>query len=140
MVLVDAPRVESGESDEDFHTMKLISYLCELSSDKQTGWQSRPVALVFTKADQCEHCFDDPTAFARRHTPGLWSSNAANGSSGTSSSPSASPGPVGFRNEPHGRVHVPLRVEPRGIVEPFSGCSINWGVSRSGFVRQQSRG
>ena len=70
-MLVDAPRVESGESDEDFHTMKLISYLCELSTDKKTGWQTRPVALVFTKADQCEHCFDDPPAFARRHTPGL---------------------------------------------------------------------
>jgi hypothetical protein len=26
---------------------------------------------------------------------------------------------VGFRNEAHGRVHVPLRVEPRGIIEPF---------------------
>jgi hypothetical protein len=28
-------------------------------------------------------------------------------------------GACGFRNEPHGKVHVPLRIEPRGIVEPF---------------------
>jgi hypothetical protein len=118
LVLVDAPRVEAGESDEDFHTMKLISYLCELSADKKTGWPARPVALVFTKADQCENCFDDPQAFAQRHTPGLAQqcherlhrhSYFAVGVAGA----------CGFRNESHGRVHVPLRIEPRGIIEPF---------------------
>jgi hypothetical protein len=118
LVLVDAPRVESGESDEDFHTMKLISYLCELQSDKRTGWQTRPVALVFTKADQCEHCFDDPQAFARRHTPGLLQQcrerlkRHAYFAVGVA-------GACGFRNEQHGKVHVPLRVEPRGVTEPF---------------------
>src|SRR5262249_37565232 len=38
LVLVDAPRAQSGESDEDFHTMKLVSYLSELAPDRQTGW------------------------------------------------------------------------------------------------------
>jgi double-GTPase-like protein len=118
MVLIDAPRVEGGDSDEDFHTMKLISYLCELSADKKASWQSRPVALVFTKADQCQECFDDPAAFARRHTPGLVQQCRerlklhqyfAVGVAGA----------CGFRNESHGKVHVPLRIEPRGIVEPF---------------------
>jgi hypothetical protein len=119
MVLVDAPRVESGDSDEDFHTMKLISYLCELQADdKKGGWQSRPVALVFTKADQCEHCFADPHAFAERHTPGLVQQcrerlrRHAFFAVGVA-------GAVGYRSEPGGRVHVPLRIEPRGIVEPF---------------------
>jgi hypothetical protein len=119
MVLVDAPRVESGDSDEDFHTMKLISYLCELQAiDKKGGWQSRPVALVFTKADQCENCFADPDSFAQRHTPGLVQQcrerlkHHAFFAVGVA-------GAVGYRNEPGGRVHVPLRIEPRGIVEPF---------------------
>jgi len=119
LVLVDAPRAESGESEEDFHTMKLISYLSELAPDRQTGWAARPVALVFTKADLCEQCFDDPQAFAHRHTPGLVQQCRerlkrhqffACGVAGA----------CGFRNEPHGRVHVPLRVEPRGIAEPFA--------------------
>ena len=118
LVLIDAPRAEAGESDEDFHIMKLISYLCELPSDQETGWKNRPVALVFTKADQCEHCFDDPAAFGKRHTPGLVQQCRerlrrhhffAVGVAGA----------VGTRLQPHGRVHVPLRVEPRGIVEPF---------------------
>lgn len=126
LVLIDAPRVESGQSDEDFHTMKLISYLCELQAEPKTGWQTRPVSLVFTKADQCEHCFDDPLAFARRHTPGLFQqcrerlkkhSYFAVGVAGA----------CGYRNESHGRVHVPLRVEPRGVVEPF-----NWLLEELG--------
>ena len=98
--------------------MKLVTYLSELSDDKKHGWQNRPVALVYTKADQCENCFQDPAAFARRHTPGLYQQcrerlrrlkHFAVGVAGG----------VGFRNEPHGRVHVPLRIEPRGVIEPF---------------------
>lgn len=118
MVLIDAPRAESGDSDEDFHTMKLISYLCELQTEKNNSWATRPVALVFTKADQCEHCFEDPRAFAHRHTPGLMQQCRerlkrheyfAIGVAGA----------IGHRNEPQGRVQVPLRVEPRGVVDPF---------------------
>jgi hypothetical protein len=118
LVLIDAPRAQAGESDEDFHTMKLISYLCELAVDRHTGWSTRPVALVFTKADQCEHCFEDPTAFARRHTPGLVQQCRerlkrhhffAVGVAGA----------CGYRQENYGRVQVPLRIEPRGITEPF---------------------
>ena len=118
MILIDAPRAQAGESDEDFQTMKLLSYLCELESDPRHGWPTRPLAMVFTKADQCEDCFDDPAAFARRHTPGLVQQCQqrlrrhqffAVGVAGA----------CGFRHESHGRVHVPLRIEPRGIVEPF---------------------
>lgn len=118
MVLIDAPRVESGQSDEDFHTMKLISYLCELQNDPKSGWKHRPVSLIFTKADQCEHCFDDPQAFAKRHTPGLFQQCRerlkrhrffATGVAGA----------CGYRLEGRGRVHVPLRIEPRGVTEPF---------------------
>jgi hypothetical protein len=118
LVLIDAPRAESGDSDEDFHTMKLVSYLGELQTEKTNTWATRPVSLVFTKADQCEHCFEDPRAFAQRHTPGLVQQCRerlkrheyfAIGVAGA----------IGYRNESHGRVQVPLRVEPRGVVEPF---------------------
>ncbi len=118
LVLIDAPRAESGDSDEDFNTMKLVSYLCELSADKNTGWRNRPVALVFTKADQCEHCFEDPVAFARRHTPGLVQQCGERLKRHQIFAVGVA-GAVGVYNEPHGRVHVPLRIEPRGIVEPF---------------------
>jgi hypothetical protein len=118
MVLIDAPRAESGESDEDFHTMKLVSYLCELAGDKKTGWPARPVALVFTKADQCEHCFDDPHAFAKRHTPGLVQ-HCRERLKRHSFFAVGVAGACGWRHEGEGRVHVPLRIEPRGVVQPF---------------------
>jgi hypothetical protein len=118
MVLVDAPRVEGGDSDEDFHIMKLISYLCELSSDPNTSWQSRPVAMVYSKADQCEQCFDDPSAFAHRHTPGLVQQCRERLKRHQFFAVGVA-GACGFRNDPHGQIHVPLRIEPRGIVEPF---------------------
>jgi hypothetical protein len=118
IVLIDAPRAEGGDSDEDFHTMKLISYLCELTADKATGWKNRPTALVFTKADQCERCFEDPTAFAKRHTPGLVQ-HARERLKLHEFFAVGVAGAVGLRRESHGRVLVPLRVEPRGIVQPF---------------------
>jgi double-GTPase-like protein len=118
LVLIDAPRAESGESDEDFHTMKLVSYLCELSSDRHNGWPNRPVALVFTKADQCENCFDNPAAFARRHTPGLVQQCRERLKRHQFFAVGVA-GAVGIHNEPQGKIHVPLRIEPRGIIDPF---------------------
>jgi hypothetical protein len=118
MVLIDAPHAEAGESDEDFNTMKLITYLSELSSDKQTGWHNRPVALVFTKADQCEQCFENPTDFARRHTPGLVQQCRERLKRHQFFAVGVA-GAIGFHHDLHGRVFVPLRIEPRGIVEPF---------------------
>jgi len=117
LVLIDAPRAEAGDSDEDFHTMKLVSYLCELDADDTTGWINRPLALVFTKADQCEHCFDDPAAFAKRHTPGLVQQCRERLKRHDFFAVGVA-GAIGTRNEPQGRIQVPLRIEPRGIVEP----------------------
>jgi len=118
LLLIDAPRAEAGQSDEDFHTMKLISYLCELPAERDNSWQNHPIALVFTKADQCEHCFDDPAAFAKRHTPGLMQQCRERVKRHEYFAVGVA-GAVGRRIHQHGRVHVPLRVEPRGIVEPF---------------------
>ncbi|HZL91851.1 MAG TPA: hypothetical protein VFB96_26005 [Pirellulaceae bacterium] len=118
MVMIDAARAQRGDSDEDFQIMKLVSYLCELNPDQKSGWSARPVSLVFTKADECERCFEDPQLFATQHTPGLFQLVRerltrhrffAVGVAGT----------TGYRNEFFGRMHVPLRIEPRGIVEPF---------------------
>jgi len=118
LVLVDAPRAESGESDEDFHTMKLISYLSELAPDRATGWAARPVALVFTKADLCEHCFENPFDFARRHTQGLVQQCRERLKRHQFFAVGVA-GAVGIRQDRDGRIQVPLRIEPRGIVEPF---------------------
>ncbi len=119
MVLIDAVKLMEGCRDQDYFSMKLLSYLSELDDDPRRGWRHRPVALILSKADQCERCFDDPYEFARQHASGLWQHCNER-----------------FRNHQffasgvagccltryvrgRGKVVSPLRVEPRGIVEPF---------------------
>ncbi len=119
MILIDASQLMEGSRDQDFFSMKLLSYLSELSDDPRRGWRHRPVALILSKADQCERCFDDPAEFARQHASGLWQhANErfrnhrffASGVAGTCLNHFV-PG--------RGRMVSPLRIEPRGVVEPF---------------------
>jgi len=119
MILIDAVKLKEGARDPDYFTMKLLSYLNELGEDGKVGWSRRPVAMIFTKADQCEECFDDPAAFARTHAAGLWQHCRqrfgchrffATGVAGTC---------VWRESLSEGRIQIPLRIEPRGIVEPF---------------------
>lgn len=119
LVLIDPTRARAGHQEQDFFAMKLLAYLHELDSHPKKGWPGRPLALIFSKADQCEECHVDPARFAERHTPGLWRfcqerfHRVRYFAAGVS-------GACAYRDVPrHGRVRVPLRIEPQGIVEPF---------------------
>ncbi len=118
MVLVDSLELQTGELDQNYFTMKLVSYLSELYDEPEKGWAQRPVAVVFSKADQCDECAADPGAYAQSHAPGLWQQCRerfrvhrffASGVSGA----------CGRRQTRDGWEQVPLRVEPHGIIEPF---------------------
>ncbi len=95
--------------------------MSELDSNPKKGWANRPVALVLTKADECEACFDDPAAFAKRHAPGLWRHCQERFFKHRFFAAGVA---VRVRTAQHRRAtsrqRVPLRVEPRGIVEPFA--------------------
>ncbi len=119
MILIDAVRLMEGEKDQDFFTMKILSYLSEMDDDPKTAWPSRPISLIYTKADQCEACFDDPTEFARKHSPGLWQ-HCQQRFTRSRFFASGVAGACGFQMELGGVRQVPLRVEPRGVVEPFA--------------------
>jgi hypothetical protein len=119
MILVDAGQLEDGGRDQDYVTMKLLTYLSGLNEDPKTGWRNRPIALILSKADQCEACFDDPADYAKRHAEGLWQHCReefphhkffASGVAGACAYRAA------HREE---RQRIPLRIEPRGITEPF---------------------
>ncbi|HEV3137791.1 MAG TPA: hypothetical protein VGZ26_07795 [Pirellulales bacterium] len=119
LVLIDGTKLQSGSLDEDYFTMKLLSHLNELGHGSQLDWGARPVALIFSKADQCESCFEDPTGYAERHAPGLWRVCQqrfqkhrffAAGVAGACAEQATRRG---------GSRQIPLRIEPRGIVEPF---------------------
>lgn len=120
MVLIDALKLVEEGMEQDYFTMKLLSYLTELDENPKLGWARRPIALVFTKADQCDTCRDDPTAYAQAHAAGLWQHCRerfhrhkffASGVAGCCAV---------YDSRDEGRIQVPLRVEPHGIVEPFS--------------------
>jgi len=119
MLLVDAAELEEGIQNQDFFATKIVSYLCELESHPKKGWPNRPVAIVLSKADQSDACFLDPAAFARRYAPSLWKLSQerlkkhlffATGVAGA----------CAYVGRHGSREQIPLRVEPRGIVEPFS--------------------
>lgn len=118
LILVDASKLMDGEKDQDFFAMKMVSYLKEMDNNPKTGWSTRPVSLVFTKSDQCEVCFDDPREFARKHAPGLWHhcqqrfNRARFFAAGVA-------GACAYYMELGGSRQIPLRIEPRGIIEPF---------------------
>ena len=118
LVMIDAAKLEHGSLDEDYFTMKLLSYLTEVDCRRKHGWVKRPIAFVLTKADDCEACFTDPAAFAEARSPGLWRQcherfeNFRFFAAGVA-------GGCAYRATRYGRVRVPLRIEPRGIIEPF---------------------
>lgn len=119
LLLIDAIKLEEGRHEQEHVAMKTLSFLNELDSHPKKGWRARPIAIVLTKADQSEACFDDPALFVREHAPGVWKqchdifSHAAFFASGVA-------GACAFRTVLGGRrVRVPLRIEPRGVSEPF---------------------
>lgn len=130
MVLLDVAKVETGQQDQDFFAMKLLSYLSELAEERKRFDRSKgsglpPVALVFTKADACDTCFDNPASYAQKQVPGLWKHCVERFDRHRFFAVSTA-GAYAALSEPGvGRQSVPLRVEPRGIVAPF-----NWLVEQ----------
>lgn len=119
MLMVDAPDLEEGDDGHDYFAMKIVSYLCELASHRRTGWPNRPVAVIFTKSDQCSRTsFDDPADFARRLAPGLYRTCQERLRKHTFFATGVA-GCCAYRNTMSGKLMVPLRIEPRGVVEPF---------------------
>ncbi len=117
-VLIDAQTLAGGTAEHDYFTMKLLSYLQELDENPKTGWRNRPLAIVFSKADQCDACFDDPEEYARQHAAGLWRHCRERFKTHRFFAASVS-GNCAFRETAFGTALAPLRIEPRGIIEPF---------------------
>ena len=119
MILIDGTKLQSGSLDEDYFAMKLLSHLSELGKDPKAPCGDRPMALIFSKADQCELCFEDPTSYAQRHAPGLWRVCQQRFRRHRFFAAGVAGACVSQHLQGEGRQSVPLRIEPRGIIEPF---------------------
>jgi hypothetical protein len=118
LILIDIEGLDEGCDDQDYFGMKMITYLNEMNSDAKSGWGSRPISIVFTKSDQCDACFEDPVAFARQRTPGLFK-QCHERLRRCRFFASSVAGACAFEVSREGRFRVPLRIEPRGVTEPF---------------------
>ena len=71
-IMADAARMAEGSKDQDFFGMKLLSFLSKMEENPKQGWHTKPIAIILSKADECESCFEDPHTFTREHSPGVW--------------------------------------------------------------------
>jgi hypothetical protein len=120
VVLADIVQVVADGQGQELFAMQLVSYLDTLRPPRRRGKVDVPVAVVFTKADLFDGLIRDPAAFAHSNAPALWRlcnsrlEHCRFYCSGVA-------GATGRLIDRDGFEHlVPLRIEPRGIVEPFA--------------------
>jgi hypothetical protein len=119
IVLVETADLEGAEQESEFVAMKIIGEMLSVAAPKRKGWANRPVAIVFTKADRCDTVFDSPEDYARRYTASLYRQCHERLQClrfFAVSVASVHVGVDGFGD----RLTIPMRVEPRGVLEPFA--------------------
>lgn len=119
LLLIDALKLLEGGRDQEHFAMKLISYFSELEKENKKGWRDHPVAVVFTKSDLCPAYADNPGEFARQHAVGLWQQCAQRFKNHQFFASGVAGACVSCVQRGEGRVNIPLRIEPHGIIEPF---------------------
>ncbi len=122
LVLFDSAQAREDGRTEDIFAMKLVSYLANtFRAEGPLSWRKSriPIAIIYTKADSCPEAMEDPHGFAKATMPGLVQGCErhfgkyqffASGVVG-----SYALGVDGYGR----RQHMPLHVEPRGIIEPL---------------------
>ncbi|MBX3438739.1 MAG: hypothetical protein KF861_14690 [Planctomycetaceae bacterium] len=122
LVLFDSGRARDDGRTEDLFAMKLISYLANVyraSGPLQRRKCSVPLSIILTKSDSCPEALRNPEEFAAAAMPGLVQGCRrhfahyrffASGIVG-----SYALGLDGYGR----RLHMPLHVEPHGILEPL---------------------
>jgi hypothetical protein len=125
VVLLDVVEVVADGKGQELFAMQLISYLDALKPRGRNRKIQVPVAVVFTKTDLCDDRIHDPAGFARANASALYNQCRARVER-SSFYFSGVAGSTGRLIDREGReMLVPLRVEPRGVVEPFT-----WMISQ----------
>lgn len=121
MILADSEKLQSSDHSDDFLTLKLLSLIGDLREEKLHGRrvaERRPLAMVFTKADMVSGLMEEPREFAEAHASTIWSDARARFPKHEAFACSVT-GATAYRDSYGRRQHVPLRIEPHGIIEPF---------------------
>jgi hypothetical protein len=120
VILVDVIDVIAAGHGQELFAMQLISYLDTLKPRKRNRKIDVPVAVVFTKTDLCDEWIRDPEGFAKANVSELYGQCLTRLDrfrfyfSGVA-------GSTGRLVDRNGReMLIPLRIEPRGVIEPFA--------------------
>lgn len=119
VILIDMPRVILDDSSQEIFAMQLVSVLDSIAGDRRRKCPV-PVAFVFTKADLCEEAVDDPAGLARAHTLALFRLCATRLQHARFFCAGVAGSSAALVDESGVHSIIPLRVEPRNIVEPFA--------------------
>lgn len=125
VALADVQRLHAGDHAADFVTRKLLAAAQERrSANAKRRTEPPTLALVLTKGDACQSALDAPDRFAEAHAAALLQ-DCRSRFPNTRVFATAVAGASAWR-EAHGhRRDFPLRIEPRGVVEP-----IGWLVTQ----------
>ncbi|MGD9856155.1 MAG: hypothetical protein AB7U20_14520 [Planctomycetaceae bacterium] len=122
LVLFDSERARDDGRAEDIFAMKLISYLANVY--KGNGSLPRrkcrvPLSIVLTKSDSCPEALNSPEEFATATMPGLVQGCRRHFAQYRFFA-SGIVGSYALGIDGYGRrMHMPLHVEPHGIMEPL---------------------
>lgn len=131
MLFIDTGRVQDGDKDEEFLALKILRYiesLVEQRADSRPARRRRtappdpqvpPVAVIMAKADECSECFDAPTDYVRGQMPNLWQALQDVAPLHACFAVSVAGAVAEVPLCKGGSTKLPLRVEPRGVLEPF---------------------
>jgi hypothetical protein len=135
-ICADAGEIHRGDKDQEFFAMRVINHLVatreradesKSTEDKRARRKSGgspptpapPIALVLTKADEHDHVFADPISFAQHQMPSLWELIQSLKSEVKLFPISVVPRTAVRRNSSGTPCLIPLRIEPRNVIEPF---------------------
>jgi hypothetical protein len=121
IMLSDAMAICQNNTSQDHFALQTASYLYAIK-EQQADYRSRefdiPVAIVFTKCDECQEVLDAPLDFAENNMPRLVA-YCENTFPNHRFFAAGVAGSLATIVDSHGRqMRVPLHTEPRGVVEP----------------------
>lgn len=122
LILFDSGRARDDGRTEDIFAMKLISYLANVYKADASSFRRKcrvPLSIVLTKSDCCPEAAKDPEDFAAATMPGFVQGCRRHFASYRFFA-SGIVGSYAMGIDGYGRrLHMPLHVEPHGIMEPL---------------------
>jgi len=117
VLLLDASKINEHATEEDLLATKIATYVHSQVANQNN--EDLAVAVTFTKTDLCPVAAEDPIKFARHSLPSFMAYSEKH-LPNVNFFASSVVGSVSKVSGQFGDYHVPLHVQPKGIVEPLA--------------------